>query len=56
MFFSEAAKQQIDKLYQGRSHVELTIGILKDNQKEVVHFTPNRKKPGCADLPRRFYL
>lgn len=44
MMFNEAAKQQIDKLYTGRKHVELTVGILQDGQKEIVHWNPDRKE------------
>ena len=34
----------IDRLYDGRKHVELTIGILKDGNKEIVHLGPDRKE------------
>ncbi|MBQ4289072.1 MAG: beta-lactamase family protein [Clostridia bacterium] len=34
----------IDRLYDGRKHVELTIGILKDGNKEIVHLGPARKE------------
>ena len=44
MDFSKAAKQQIGKLYKGRKHVELTIGILKDGEKEIRHWNPLRKE------------
>ena len=44
MQFTAAAKQEIDKLYNGRKHVELTIGILKDGRKEMLHWNPERKE------------
>ncbi len=44
MNFTEITKQLIDKLYQGRKHVELTIGILRDGAKEVRHWGPDRQE------------
>ncbi len=44
MEFTPGAKQQIDKLYQGRKHVELTIGILRDGKQEIRHWNPERKE------------
>ena len=37
MNLSAKTKAEIDKLYQNRKHVELTIGILKDGEKEIIH-------------------
>lgn len=34
----------IEKLYKGRTHAELSIGILKDGQIETVHYGPNRER------------
>ncbi len=44
MDFTEETAREIDKLYRGRKHVELTVGILKDGQKETVHWDPDRKE------------
>ena len=44
MVFTQAAQQQIDKLYHGRKHVELTIGILQDGEKEIRHWNPERQE------------
>ena len=44
MKFTEQSQQHIDKLYQGRRHVELSIGILKDGVRETIHWGPNREK------------
>ena len=41
MKYSEAALKEIDKLYNKRKHVELTIGVLKDGQTEIHHWGPN---------------
>ena len=43
MDFSKETKKEIDKLYKGRKHVDLTIGILKDGQKEILHLDPERQ-------------
>ena len=52
MVFPETAKQLIDRLYQGRKHVELTVGILCDGVKEVVHWNPDRHEtPDRAVYP-----
>ena len=42
MKLGEETQKRIDKLYKKRSHVELTIGILKDGEKEIVHWGPDR--------------
>ncbi|MBQ1368347.1 MAG: beta-lactamase family protein [Firmicutes bacterium] len=42
MKFGEETQKRIDKLYKKRSHVELTIGILKDGEKEIVHWGPDQ--------------
>ncbi len=44
MKLTEASKQQIDRLYQGRKHVELTVGILRDGRKETVQWGPDREE------------
>lgn len=44
MVFSQTTQQEIDKLYKNRKHIELTIGILRDGQKEVVHWGPDRQE------------
>ena len=44
MVFTEETKRQIDKLYQGRKHVELTCGILREGQKEIIHWDPARQE------------
>lgn len=38
MEFSTPAKEEIAKLYKGRHHVELSVGILKDGVKNTYHF------------------
>ena len=43
MNYSESTRQEIDKLYKGRRHVELSIGILKDGSKETAHWGPDRQ-------------
>jgi len=44
MIFTDAAKQQIDRLYKGRKHVELTIGMLRRGEKEICHWNPERQE------------
>lgn len=44
MVFTEETTKEVDKLYRGRKHVELTVGILKDGQKEIVRWDPERKE------------
>jgi Beta-lactamase class C and other penicillin binding proteins len=44
MVFSEAAKKEIDRLYRGRGHVELTVGVLRDGEKEIRHWDPSRQE------------
>ncbi len=44
------ARAEIDKLYHGRSHVELTIGIRRDGKTETVHYGPDRRETGGAPL------
>ncbi len=53
MIFTESTKQLIDKLYQGRKHVELTIGILRGGNKEVVHRNPDHPETESARDPVR---
>ena len=51
MEFSSAARKEIDSLYaKNRKHIELTIGILKDGKKEIVHYDPERKETDGTDL------
>ena len=44
MEFTKEAKLQIDQLYEGRKHVELTIGILKHGEREIKHWNPDRQE------------
>ena len=44
MILMEETKQQIDKLFQGRKHVDLTIGVLRDGEKEICHWDPERRE------------
>ena len=44
MQFTSEAQRLIDSLYTKRNHVELTIGILKDGEKEIIHWGPDRKE------------
>ena len=41
MLLPAQAHAEIEKLYKDRHHVELTIGIRKDNQTEIVHLGPD---------------
>lgn len=50
MNFTAEAQVEIDKLYHGRKHVELTIGILKDGNTELVHFGPDKKEDSKTTL------
>ena len=36
-------QSEIAKLYKNRHHVELTIGILKNGEKEIVHYGPDQE-------------
>lgn len=44
MTLTEQSRKKIAKLYQGRKHVELTIGTLKDGKIETVHWGPDMKQ------------
>lgn len=44
MEFSQSASAQIEKLYNGRHHVELSIGILKDGKMECVRYGNDGKE------------
>ena len=44
MDFTPKAQQQIDTLYKGRKHIELTIGILRDGKKEISRWNPDRQE------------
>ena len=44
MDFTPKAQQQIDTLYKGRKHIELTIGILRDGKKEIRRWNPDRQE------------
>ncbi len=53
MNFTESTKQLIDKLYQGRKHVELTIGILRGGWRRIfqsagIPVRPALSAPGSA--------
>ena len=51
MEFSAASARELDRLYNGkRQHIELTIGILKDGKKEIVHYGPDRQETDETDL------
>ena len=43
MNFSEKTRQEINKLYKGRNHIDLSIGILKDGVKETLHWGPDKQ-------------
>ncbi|MCR5755576.1 MAG: beta-lactamase family protein [Acetatifactor sp.] len=49
MDFTNATKAEIDKLYENRKHVELTIGILRDGKTEVVYWGPDRQVTDESD-------
>lgn len=40
MELSKETKLRLEKLYRGKKHTELTIGILKDGKQEVLHLDP----------------
>lgn len=42
--FSTRAKEYVETLYASRSHVELTVGVLKDGLTQVKHFGPDGKE------------
>lgn len=42
MEYSAKIQELIDKLYSGREHVELTIGVLKDGKIESMHYDEKR--------------
>ncbi len=50
MTFSSAAQKEMDRLYQNRGHVELSIGILRDGRKELLRFGPDRKQKDDDEL------
>lgn len=50
MEFSEKTARLIDGLYHKRSHVELTVGILKNGGTEIVHFNPEHKEDGNTGM------
>ena len=50
MEFSTPAKEEIAKLYKGRHHVELSVGILKDGVKNTYHFGPDGNLKAGEDL------
>lgn len=43
MDLTRQALQRIDRIYKGRQHVELSIGILKDGETETLHWGPGRE-------------
>ena len=43
MKLDRKSKRLIKDLYRGREHIELTVGILKDGETEVVHWGPDHK-------------
>ena len=44
MKLPDQAMPVIDKLYENASHMEMTIGILRNGTKEIVHWDPERKE------------
>ena len=50
MKFSRETKKKIKKLYKGRDHMELTIGVWHDGESEVVHWGPDHKVVDGPDL------
>ena len=50
MTFNAAAQKEIDKLYKGRRHVELSIGILRNGETEFLRLGPDRKEVGGPQL------
>ena len=50
MNISAATKKEIDTLYKDRKHVELTIGMLRDGQKKIIHFGPDKSEDGNTSL------
>lgn len=51
MIFSASTLAEIDKLYKGRKHVDLSIGILKSGNREYIHIDPDGKpKDGPMEI------
>ena len=50
MNLGEKSQMLIDKLYKNRQHVELTIGILRGDEKEVIHWDPSRRQAEGEEL------
>ena len=44
MEFSPKTRAEIDKLYKGRHHVELSVGVLKDGEITYAHRNPDREE------------
>ncbi len=52
MEFSKEAQAEINRLYKGRRHVNLNIGILKDGQIKTVYLNENQQ---LSDIPSPVY-
>ena len=50
MTFSTATQTEIDKLYKGRNHVELSIGLLRSDSLESFHWGPDRAESDAVQL------
>ena len=50
MTFNAATQKEIDKLYKGRHHVDLTIGILLNGETEFLRLGPDGKEVGGPQL------
>ena len=50
MTFNAAAQKEIDKLYKGRHHVALSIGILQSGETEFLRLGPDGKEVGGPQL------
>ncbi|MBO6158840.1 MAG: beta-lactamase family protein [Firmicutes bacterium] len=50
MKFSSLTQTEINKLYKGRRHVELTIGIRRGGEQEILHLGPDRKEKAGEEL------
>ncbi|MGI5172525.1 beta-lactamase family protein [Treponema sp. OMZ 840] len=42
--FNTGARNYVNRLYASRSHVELTVGVLKDGMTKIKHFGPDGKE------------
>ncbi len=52
MQFSQSAQDEINRLYKGRHHIDLSIGILKNGERTVIHLDESQSE---TDAPTPVY-